>query len=112
MIKLLIWIFISYGMTTIIVYGTIFNGLRTNISKVSETTIPIVSQLFKFIDGIINCPLCCSTWVGFFLSLFFFSPTTFFIGENYLNLLLDGTLSAGLVWAIHSIIEYFEENRN
>jgi ATP sulfurylase len=53
-----------------------------------------------------------STWVGFFLSLTFFSPVTHFIGHNeFFYVFFDGMLSAGSVWALNSIIEWFEENR-
>ena len=59
MIGLLIfWSFMAYGMTTIIVYGSIFEGLRNWLNKHS-----------KFFGELVNCPLCTSTWVGFFLSL-------------------------------------------
>jgi hypothetical protein len=34
------------------------------------------------------------------------------IGLNeYLSVFFDGMLSAGLVWAINAIVEWFEENR-
>jgi hypothetical protein len=30
----------------------------------------------------------------------------------YISLFIDGMFSAGSVWALNSIIEWFEENRN
>jgi len=32
-------------------------------------------------------------------------------GVNFFNFFFDGVLSAGIVWCINSIIEFFEENR-
>jgi hypothetical protein len=56
--------------------------------------------------------LCTGTWVGFIFSLFYFSPAHEFIGLNkILSVFFDGMLSAGAVWAINGIVEWFEENR-
>jgi hypothetical protein len=56
--------------------------------------------------------LCTGTWVGFFLSLAYFSPNKEIIGLNQiLSVFFDGMLAAGFVWGINGIIEWFEENR-
>ena len=56
--------------------------------------------------------LCTGTWVGFFLSLGYFSPNVEFVGLNkILSVFFDGMLGAGFVWAINGVIEWFEENR-
>jgi hypothetical protein len=56
--------------------------------------------------------LCTGTWVGFFLSLAYFSPNAEYVGQNeILSVFFDGMLSAGFVWAINGVIEWFEENR-
>ena len=52
-----------------------------------------------------------STWVGFFFSLVFFSPTAELTVIPYTNWFFDGMFASGSVWAINAIIEYFEENR-
>lgn len=99
--RILIWVFISYGMTNIIVWGSIFENTRQWIIKKS-----------KFFGDLVSCVLCTSTWVGFFLSIFLGSPTEhFFDTFSLFNLFFDGMFSAGMVWAINAIIEYFEENR-
>jgi hypothetical protein len=42
----------------------------------------------------------------------YFSPNHNLIGLNeYLSVFFDGMLSAGLVWAINAVVEWFEENR-
>jgi hypothetical protein len=113
MIQLVMFMIAAYGMTTIVVYGSIFNGLRNKIKIAgSEVGNYLTRPLFKFISDLITCMLCTGTWVGFFLSLFYFSPAHEFIGLNkFLSVFFDGMLSAGAVWAINSIIEWFEENR-
>jgi len=101
MIGLLIfWSFMAYGMTTIIVYGSIFEGLRNWINKHS-----------KFFGELVNCPLCTSTWVGFFLSLTLGGISSQIFSIGYFGIFFDGLFTAGAVWAINSFVEFFEESR-
>lgn len=110
--NLVIWAMVAYGMTNILVYGSIFNGLRQSIHNWGNDELLPLNFLGKFLSGLISCVLCMSTWVGFFLSLAYFSPNVDIIGLNrFLSVFFDGMLSAGLVWAINSVIEWFEENR-
>lgn len=107
MIKLIIWILAAYGMTTIIVYGSIFQGIRDYIKSKAEK----YQSIFKFIDGLISCVLCTSTWVGFFFSVTLGGITTQF-GINWIPaIFFDGLFTAGAVWALNGFIEFFEENR-
>lgn len=111
---ILMWIIAAYGMTNILVYGSIFNGLRNWIHKNADPNAGwvIFRPIFAFISSLIQCVLCTSTWVGFFLSLALYSPWHEIIGLNkYFSIFFDGMLSAGAVWAINSVIEWFEENR-
>jgi hypothetical protein len=110
--NLLIWAVVAYGMTTILVYGSIFNGLRNAIHKWGNNKNAPLNFLGKFLSGLISCMLCTSTWVGFFLSMVYYSPSLEYIGQNqFLSVFFDGMLGAGFVWAINGIIEWFEENR-
>jgi len=112
--EVLIFMIVAYGLTTILVYGSIFNGLRNWIHKNAQPNIGWVlfTPVFSFVSDLIKCMLCTSTWVGFFLSLCFFSPISHFIGLNqYYSVFFDGMLSAGSVWGVNAIIEWFEENR-
>jgi len=113
MIQLVMFMIAAYGMTTILVYGSILNGLRDKIRKAGRDEGYFLTRpTFKFISELISCMLCTGTWVGFFFSLFYFSPSHEFIGLNkFLSVFFDGMLSAGSVWAINAIIEWFEENR-
>ena len=104
----------AYGMSSILVYGSIFNGLRNWIHKNAEPNIGWVlfRSIFSFISELIKCMLCTSTWVGFSLSMALYSPWHEMIGLNkYISIFFDGMLSAGAVWAINGVIEWFEENR-
>jgi|688.fasta_scaffold551651_2 hypothetical protein len=114
MTSLVIFMLAAYGMTTILVYGSIFNGLRNWIHKNAQPNIGwvLLTPMFSFVSDLIKCMLCTSTWVGFFLSLTMFSPVHNIIGLNeYFSVFFDGMLSAGSVWAINAIVEWFEENR-
>ena len=110
--NLVIWAMVAYGMTNILVYGSIFNGFRQSIHNWGNNEFAPFNFLGKFLSGLISCVLCTSTWIGFFLSLAYFSPNVDIIGLNkFLSVFFDGMLSAGLVWAINAVIEWFEENR-
>lgn len=107
----LTWILISYGLMNIMVYGSIFSKFRQSILEWSESQSP-TNEIGKFIYGILSCPLCFSTWGGFFLGIFLYSPSCELFGMTPItSWFFDGLLSAGSVWAINSIIEWFEENR-
>ena len=98
---LLFYIIAAYGMTSILVWGAIFESTRVWIKSKS-----------KFFGDLISCTLCTSTWVGFFMSLFLGSISTqYFNTVWFINLFFDGMLTAGGVWALNAIIEFFEENR-
>ena len=98
--ELIIWILAAYGMTQILVYGSIFDKPRDWI-KTNST----------FFGDLISCVMCTSTWVGFFFSLTFFSPTLETMTMiPYTNIFFDGMLASGSVWALNSFIEWFEKN--
>lgn len=101
MAELLLWIFIAYGMSTILVYGSIFETPRQWIKTHSN-----------FFGTLIGCMLCTSTWVGFFISLSFGGLTNKVFDLNwFFTMFFDGMFTAGTVWAVNSIVEFFEENR-
>ncbi len=98
---LLFYMMAAYGMTSILVWGSIFESTREWIKRNS-----------KFFGDLISCTLCTSTWVGFFMSLFLGSISTqYFDTIWFINLFFDGMFTAGSVWALNTIIEFFEESR-
>ena len=113
MIQLVMFMIAAYGMTTILVYGSIFNGLRDKIKIAgSEVGGYLTRPTFKFISDLISCMLCTGTWVGFFLSLLLGGLTNHYFNVPwYICLFTDGMFSAGAVWMLNGIIEFFEENR-
>ena len=112
MVKLLAWFILSYGLMNIMVYGSIFQGLRDSLRKWGENELTPFSELGAFLHGIISCPMCFSTWGGFFLGFCVYSPVSSLFGvANEISWFFDGVLSSGAVWAINAIVEWFEENR-
>jgi len=96
----LIWILAAYGMSQILVFGSIFDTIRDWITKKST-----------FFGDLLSCMMCTSTWVGFFFSIAFYSPTITMVSIPYSNIFFDGMLASGSVWALNAIIEWFEENK-
>lgn len=112
MTQILAWFILSYGLMNIMVYGSIFQGLRDGIKKWGDNEYLPFNKVGNFISGILSCPMCFSTWGGFFLGLAIFSPTHELFNVNLLtSWFFDGIMSSGAVWAINAIIEWFEENR-
>lgn len=111
-IKILVWFILSYGLMNIMVFGSIFSRLRNELKEWGEGKY-YFSSIGEFLSGIISCPLCFSTWSGFFLGLVIFSPINIIFGiDSSISWFFDGILSSGAVWIINSIVEWFEENRN
>jgi hypothetical protein len=101
MTLLVFWALAAYGMTSILVWGKIFDNQRDWIKKHS-----------KFFGDLISCTLCTSTWVGFFMSLVLGGLTNHYFESMWLSyVFFDGMFTAGVVWAINAIIEFFEESR-
>lgn len=98
---LFLWIMTAYGMTSILVWGSIFESTRNFIKKHS-----------KFFGDLITCTLCTSTWVGFFMSIVLGGVTSPVLNVHWsLGIFFDGMFTAGSVWALNAIIEFFEESR-
>ena len=99
------WIILAYGLSQILVYGSIFDTQRQWVHAWAE-----LSPILKFISGLISCMMCTSTWVGFFMSLTLFSPCHYCFDTNIVSsTFFDGMLASGSVWAVNAIIEWFEK---
>ena len=110
--ELLIWILIAYGMSNILVWGSIFRAPRQSLYDMS--LVPGLHQpVAKFFADLVQCMMCTSTWVGFFLSLTFYSPSIELMNFNpYFSWFFDGCLASGAVWGINALVEYWEGNRH
>lgn len=110
--KIIIWILISYGVTNIIVYGSIFQWLRDIVLGLKNSQYGLISSIGKFFNEMLSCMMCSGFHIGWILSLIIFSPLHHFFGVDiYTSLFFDASLSSGSVWIINSIVEWFEENR-
>ena len=103
----LLFLLTAYGITNILIFGSIFEGMRNFLNKINPS----------FLGMLASCPLCSSTWIGFILSfgltyLGYANLTPFgSIGLNiiWLKVFLDGCLTSGVVWLIHTLQEHFEK---
>ena len=109
--EILVWFILSYGLMNIMVFGSIFEGFRNLFKEWGDSYYPL-NFLGRFISGILSCPMCFSTWGGFFLGIVIYSPThiLFEVPTTY-SWFFDGILSSGAVWVINSVVEWFEENK-
>ena len=110
--QLLVWMITAYGLSNIVVYGSIFNGPRTAINKAANNPNFPLQGFFIFLSNMIKCMMCFGFHCGWFLSIVLYSP----IHENlnmspWTSWFFDGMLASGSVWAINAIVEWFEENR-
>ena len=112
MTQLFLWVLLAYGMSNILVYGSIFSGPRDLINKWADTGYTPFHGLWVFLSDMLKCMMCAPTWVGFFFGIFLYSPVHEILGINsWVSWFFDGMLASGSVWAINSIIEWFEQNR-
>lgn len=108
----LIWLITAYGMTSIIVWGSIFEPLRNFLFSWSNRG--ILKFLWKFLHKLTTCMLCTGTWVGFFMGKFVFTPIgfNFYLEPIWFHWFFDGMFAAGGIWIIHSIVELIEKLTN
>ena len=102
------WLIAAYGMSQILVYGSIFSGIRESIHKWGNNPYAPFQGIGNFISGLISCMMCTSTWVGFLMS-FIWSPWMNMFDVNPIfGVFFDGMLASGGVWAINAVVEWFE----
>lgn len=112
MTNLLLWMIMCYGLSNILVYGSIFNGPRNKINQWAADVDSIFQDFWIFLSDMLKCMMCTPTWVGFFVGIFLYSPVNHFLDVSiWVSWFFDGMFASGSVWAINSIIEWFESNR-
>jgi hypothetical protein len=110
--QLLLWMVMSYGISNILVYGSIFNGPRNKINKWAENELTPFNGFWVFLSDMLKCMMCAPTWVGFLFGIFLYSPVHQILEVTpWVSWFFDGMLASGAVWAINAIIEWFELNR-
>lgn len=108
----LLFILASYGACNNMIYGSLFEGWRNFLSKFGTGGYSL-HKLF-------NCFMCLGTWMGFVISgiLTYFghknlTPFGSIGVENlYVLTFLNGLVSTGGVWLIHTIQESFERSHH
>lgn len=91
MLLALVWLLSVYGLTTIVVSGTIFAPLRQRAPG-------------KLKD-LVGCPLCFGMWVGFGLS--FVPRLSLALAAGIPPLyapVLDGFAAGGVCWVLQSVV--------
>jgi hypothetical protein len=112
MTEILLFILLSYGISNIIIYGSIFEGWRKFWLKYNPT----------FMGKLFQCFICLPTWIGFFLSFCLFSPTlanfviqdldviNLHIPKEYIGAFFDGCFASGTAWLVHTLQEALERH--
>lgn len=114
--KLLIFLLVAYGISNILVFGSIFKFWRNFWSNINP----------NFFGTLFTCMICLPTYVGFFGSWLVWSPTEYYdvvnkdlsfmglfiIPKTLISVFLDGCLTSGAVWLIHSFQEATERHFN
>ena len=105
--NVLLFLLVGYGISNIIVFGSIFESMRNWFQRWSP----------NFFGQLTSCMICLPTWVGFILSyglsLLGYTNLTPFgslgLDNIWLRVFLDGCLTSGVVWLIHTLQEHFEK---
>ena len=105
--ELLLIMLVGYGISNIVVFGSLFEGFREFTSTISP----------NFFGKLFSCMMCTPWWVGFSLSLGAqltgftqFSPFySYGLESIYISIFLDACLISGTTWLIHTVQEKLEE---
>ena len=112
MIKLIIFILVSYGIANIMIYGSIFEKFRGFMGVNKENP--------GFFGKLFGCFMCLSFWIGVNLSFNMYSPTLdngivsdlilfgLELPKEYISMFLDGCLASAGVWLTHTFQERLE----
>ena len=92
---LLHFILAAYGMTFILVYGSIFNDIRPE------------KDYSKKWNTLFHCPLCMGFWVGVFLFLINGYTELFTFEYKIANILICGCISAGTSYFLSMMLNDF-----
>jgi hypothetical protein len=90
--ELIYFILIAYGMTYILIYGSVFSSVRPSSGKIGE---------------LFHCPLCLGFWVGVFLWSINCFTELFTFEYNLVNGLLLGCLASCTSYFLSMILNDF-----
>ena len=92
---LLCFILAAYGMTQIIIFGSIFNKIRPS------------KERFGGLGKLFHCPMCMGFWVGVFLFGINDQTELFSFEYNVVNALILGCLSSGTSYLLSVLVNDF-----
>ena len=93
MLELITFMFVAFGMTQIVVYGSIFENIRPTEG---------------FWGKLFNCTMCSGFWVGFFLWSINGYTELFTYDMSIITGFCLACLSSGTSYGINSVISSFE----
>ena len=93
--ELLYFVLTAYGLTQIIVYGSIFNKIR-----------PSRTWLYGF-GKLFHCPMCMGFWIGLFLFGINEYTELFTFEYTFANALILGWLSSGTCYLLSVLVNDF-----
>ena len=93
--QLIYFVLAAYGLTQILLYGSIFNKIR-----------PSRKWLHGF-GKLFHCPMCMGFWVGVFLWGINRHTELFTFDYNLANLLILGSLSSGTCYLLSVLVNDF-----
>lgn len=93
MLNLILFILICFGLTNIVVYGSIFDKI-----KLKENI---------YFKKLFNCCMCMGFWVGIIVFLCFWFYYVKLFGNVYIGCFLFGCLSSGISSFLCSIFDDF-----
>mgnify|MGYP003978781175 FL=1 len=96
--ELLYFILVCYGMTQIIVYGSIFDRVRPD------------SEFLRGFGKLFHCPLCMGFHVGWVVFLMFWYSGLQMWNNIYLGCFLYGCLSSGTTYILSMLIDDYGVN--
>ena len=88
--QLIYFVLCSFGLTFILVYGSIFNPIRPTKGKLGE---------------LFSCPLCVGFWSGVFLWSINNLTELFTFDYNLANFLICGWLSSGTSYIFCTVFD-------
>ena len=93
--ELVYFILTAYGLTQILIFGSIFNKIR-----------PTKNWLYGF-GKLFHCPMCMGFWVGVFLFGINSYTELFTYDYNLANALILGCLSSGTSYLVGVLVNDF-----
>jgi hypothetical protein len=109
--EILLWAFFAYSTCNILIYASNFKWWRNLLAMLGKGDY----SLYK----LFTCMMCLPTWVGFFMSfmsqriLNVITPSVMYGVENiWASIFIDGVITSGIVWLIHTVQEKLEYRKD